>query len=115
MSGPTADDLAPLKMLEGDGSYSLMLTEFDPWAAAFEAAGHEGGGYGWHGVADALIRLRAPKLKKKVKFDPEGSMFVAFGTDRDAIAQLAGLLKEAMTDPAVLKEALAGVNPKLMG
>jgi hypothetical protein len=108
------NEFAPLKLLEGEGSYSLMLTEFDPWAEAFEAAGHEGGGYGWHGVADALIRLKAPKLKK-VKFDPEGSMFVAFGTDREAIVQLAKLMKEAMSDPAVLKEALAGVNPKLMG
>jgi hypothetical protein len=40
---------------------------------------------------------------------------VACGSDRDALVQLAGLLKEAMDDPAVLKEALASVNPKLMG
>lgn len=115
MSEPTTDGLTPLKLLEGEGSYSLMLTEFDAWHDAFEEAGYEGGGYGWHGVADALIRLKAPKLKKKVQFDPEGGMFVAFGTDRDAIVQLARLLKEALTDPAVLKEALATVNPKLMG
>ena len=109
------DEFAPLKMIETDGSYSLMLTSFDPWAAAFEEMGYEGGGYGWHGVADALVRLKAPKLKKKFSYDPEASMFVAFGKDRDALAQLAGLIREAMADPALLKEAIGKANPKLMG
>jgi hypothetical protein len=47
-------------------------------------------------VADALIRLKAPKLKRKIKYDPEAGMFVAYGTDRDALAQLARLLREAI-------------------
>src|SRR5262249_33106008 len=62
-------EFAPLQMLGDDpGSFSLLLTEFDRWAGTFEEAGQDGGGYGWHGVADALIRLKAPKLKKKVQF-----------------------------------------------
>jgi hypothetical protein len=92
-----------------------FLTAFNRWEATFEEAGHEGGGYGWHGVADALVRLKAPKLKKKLDFDPEASMFVAFGKDRDALAQLARLLLEVMADPVLLKEAIARANPKLMG
>jgi hypothetical protein len=112
---PETDDIAPLRLLDGDGPTSLMLTEFDEWSEAFEDAGYEGGGYGWHGVADALIRLKAPKLKKKVRFDPEASMFVAHGPDRAALVQLAKLMKGAMTDPAVLREALANVKPGLMG
>lgn len=112
---PEANAFAPFRLLETDGSYSLMLTEFDDWAEAFEEAGHEFSGYGWHGVADALIRLKAPKLKRKVKFDPEASMFVAYGTDRAAIVQLASLLREAAADPAVLKEAIKNADPRLMG
>jgi hypothetical protein len=73
------------------------------------------GGYGWHGVADALLRLKAPKLRKLVQFDPEGSMFVAFGKDRAALAQLAKLMLEAMNDPALLKDAIEKADPKLMG
>jgi len=42
-------------------------------------------------------------------------MFVAYGTDREAIVQLAGLLKAAPGDPAVLKDAITNANPKLMG
>jgi hypothetical protein len=112
---PEKDDIAPLRLLDGEGSISLMLTEFDEWAEAFEEAGYEGGGYGWHGVADALIRLKAPKFKKKVRFDPEASMFVAHGPDREALVELARLMKGAMTDPAALREALANVKPGLMG
>jgi hypothetical protein len=109
-------EFAPFEMLETNpGSFSLLLSEFDRWAEAFEEAGHEGGGYGWHGVADALLRLKLPKLKKKVDFDPEASTFVAFGKDRDALTQLAKLMLEAMGDPAVLKEAIGKANPKLMG
>jgi hypothetical protein len=109
------DEFAPLKMLDIEGSYSLLLTEFDRWAATFEEMGHEGGGYGWHGVADALVRLKAPALKKKIKYDPEASMFVAVGKDRDALAVLARLILAAMADPAALKEAITNANPKLMG
>jgi hypothetical protein len=109
------DEFAPLKLLESEGSFSLMLTEFDRWAGTFEEMGQDGGGYGWHGVADALVRLKAPKIKKKIKYDPEASMFVAFGPDRDAIVQLARLLLGAMNDRAVLMEAIEKADPKLMG
>ena len=42
-------------------------------------------------------------------------MFVAFGKDREALVQLARLIRTAMADPAVLKEAIEKANPKLMG
>jgi hypothetical protein len=116
MTEANENAFAPLQLIETTaGNYSLMLTEFDEWAGTFEEMGQDGGGYGWHGVADALVRLRAPKLKKKFDYDPEGSMFVAFGKDKDALTQLARLILTAMADPAVLKEAIAKANPKLMG
>ena len=34
--------------------------------------------------------------------DPEAGMFVAYGTDLDALKQLGGLLHAAFHDPAVL-------------
>ena len=116
MTEPKDDELAPLQLIEtSSGNFSLMLTEFDKWAGTFEEMGQEGGGYGWHGVADALVRLKAPKLKKKINYDPEGSMFVAFGEDKDALRQLGRLILSAMADPAVLKEAITNANPKLLG
>ena len=92
-----------------------MLTEFAQWEATFEQLSQEGGGYGWHGVADALVRLNAPKLKTKINYDPEGSMFVAYGKDRDALVQLAKLLPRAMTKSDVLMVAIEKADPRLMG
>lgn len=111
-----SEEFAPLELIEiTPGNYNLTLAKFDQWAETFEEMGQEGGGYGWHGVADALVRIKAPKLRKKFDYDSEASMFVAFGTEREALGQLARLLLEAMADPKVLKEAIEKANPKLMG
>lgn len=42
-------------------------------------------------------------------------MFVAYGNDREAVAQFARLLLAVMADPAALKEAIANAEPRLMG
>ncbi len=86
-----------------------------PWAATYEQMSQEGGGHGWHGVADARIRLKTPRLKKKLDFDPEAGMFVAFGNARDATTQLAKLLLEAVAKTEALMEAIEKANPKLIG
>ncbi len=111
-----SNEFAPLKLIEtSPGKFSLLLTEFNTWAATFEEMGYpEAGGYAWHGVADALVRWKAPKLRMKCNYDPESSMFAAYGKDREALAQLAGLILEAMADPTILKEAIEKANPELM-
>ena len=107
-------DITPFIMSAHENSFSLLLTEFDAGAEVFEEHGYESGGYGWHGVADALIRLHAPQLADKVKFDPESSMFCAYGPDRAALKALAELLKRAMNEPELLKSALENADPELM-
>lgn len=107
-------DLTPFLMSEHQNSFSLLLTDFDKGAEIFEEHGYASGGYAWHGVADALIRLRAPHLAGKVKFDPESSMFAAYGPDRAALEELADLLKSAMHDPALLNKAIEHADPDLI-
>jgi hypothetical protein len=107
-------DITPFIMSEHKESYRLLLTEFDRGAAVFEANGYDSGGYAWHGVAETLIRLRAPHLADKVKFDPESSMFVAYGPDRDALVELAALLKSAMDDRELLQIAISNADPDSM-
>lgn len=109
-----SSNFAPFSFVEHNGSFSLLLTEFDDFYETFEELGHESGGYGWHGVADALIRLKAPHLAKKIQFDPEGSMFCAYGKDRAALEELARLLLRAMKDDSLLREALENANADLM-
>jgi hypothetical protein len=110
------DDFAPCQLIKhDDGSYSLLFTDFDTTAETFEELDQEGGGYGWHGVVDALVRMKTPGLQEKLEYDPEASMFVALSQDRKALRQVAKLIREARDDPALLREAIANADPELMG
>lgn len=115
MSTPRdASDLAPFLMSEHEGTHSLLLTDFAGTEAVFERHGFDAGGYAWAGVADALVRLRAPHLEGKVSFDPEGSMFCAVSSDRAALEELGRLLSAATRDHTLLEEALEHADPDLM-
>ena len=109
-----SNDIAPFLMSEHAGSFSLLLVDFDSGAAVFEAKGYECGGYAWHGVADSLMRLRAPHLLDRIQFDPEGSMFAAHGPDRDALEELGRVLKAALDDHDLLRTAIENADPELM-
>lgn len=105
-------DLAPFKLHEtSPGNFSLLLTEFQPASARFEAAGSEGGGYAWAAVARHLVEHEAPGLASRLGFDPEGSMFCAYGTDRAALADLGARLARLFHDHAALDAVIAAVGP----
>jgi hypothetical protein len=107
------NEFAPCRLLDnGDGRYSPLLTEFDATASVFEEMGQEGGGYGWHGVVEALVRMKAPGLARKVKYDPEASMFVAYGKNRAALEKVAGLIRAAIQDAALLRQAVENADPE---
>jgi immunity protein 51 of polymorphic toxin system len=109
------NEYAPCKPVDNeDGTFQLLFTDFDKTAATFEELDQEGGGYGWHGVVDALVRMKAPKLRKKVDYDPEGSMFVALSKDKEVLKQVAELIRNAVADPKLLKEAIKKADPDLM-
>ncbi|MDB5310470.1 MAG: hypothetical protein JWO38_4672 [Gemmataceae bacterium] len=115
-AGTSAGEFTPCIFRDGDDDwYSLSFSAFDATNAIFEAEGLEGGGYGWHGVVDALIRMQAPKIKRRLQFDPEGSAFVVLSKSRDALVQVAHLIRSAVADPDILRAALKKANRKLMG
>ncbi len=58
--------------------------------------------------------MKALKIKKKVSFDPEASMFVAFSKEKDVLKQVAELIRNAISDPKLLKEAIKKADPDLM-
>jgi hypothetical protein len=109
------DEFAPCRLVtHDDGSYSLTFSDFDSTAETFEEMDQDGGGYGWHGVIEALIRLRGLPLAKQLNFDPEASMFAVASKDRDALKQVAALIREAVGDPELLREAIENADPDLM-
>lgn len=109
-----ADPFAPFRLYSEDGTHYLTLKVFDHSADVFEEAGCDGGGYGWHAVADALVRLHAPALRKTLYYDPEASFFLAFSNDRNALQRLARLLKQAYDNDEFLRVALAQADPDLL-
>jgi hypothetical protein len=117
------DEFAPTKLVEhtfegASSRYSIILDPFGPiyltTSSIFEAHGLEASGYAWHGAAEAMVRLHAPEIANLVKYDPESSMFAAYGNDRAALLRVAQLIREAQNDAAFLEEALENANPDLL-
>jgi Immunity protein 51 len=117
------DEFAPTQLVEhtfegASSRYSIILDPFGSiyltTSSIFEAHGLEAGGYAWHGVAEALVRLHAPEIANLVKYDPESSMFSAYGNDRNALLRVAQLIHAAQHNPALLEEALENANPELL-
>ena len=115
MAKKKKNEYAPCMLVEHDDStYSITFTEFDATAETFEEMDQDGGGYGWHGVVDALVRMKAPKLQKQLDYDPEASMFVALSADKDVLKKVAELIRDAIADPKLLKQAIKKADPDLM-
>ncbi|MFE6882290.1 Imm51 family immunity protein [Streptomyces sp. NPDC057702] len=110
------ESFAPLVFLAyapGSGRYGLILSDdhMGATAEAFDARGHQGGGYDWEAVARAAIQAREPRLAERVAYDCEAGMFAAYGTDAEALRSLGALLSEAHRDPAVLAAYLDAADP----
>jgi Immunity protein 51 len=117
------DEFSPTQLVEhtfegASSRYSIILDPYGPiyltTSSIFEAHGLEALGYAWHGVTEALVRLHAPEIANLVKYDPESSMFSAYGDDRDALLRVAQLIREAQHNPDLLEEALKHANPELL-
>jgi hypothetical protein len=108
------DDYAPSRLVTHDGSYSVCFDDFSAHGDLLEAHGLQGGGYTWHAIVESLVRLHAPEIKDRVKYDPEAGMFVAYGTDLEALRVVAGLIRRATQDEAVLVEALEHADEGLL-
>jgi Immunity protein 51 len=84
------DEFAPSRLVtQDDGSFSLCFDDFNAASSIMDEKGLQGGGYTWHAIVEALVRLHAPEIQSVVNYDPEGSMFVAYGTDRAALLTVA--------------------------
>ncbi|BCB78139.1 hypothetical protein GCM10022251_32480 [Phytohabitans flavus] len=96
----------PLKLIETTpGKYSLLLnagsTEVDDVIAEL---GHEPNGYFWEGIAQLIVQDEAPALAGRIEYDPEGGMFVAYGTDRAALEDLGERMSALASDEERMRE-----------
>ena len=95
------------------GKFSLMLdagtTDVDE---VIEELGHEPNGYFFEGIAQLLIDTEAPHLERRLNYDPEGDMFVAHGSDRLALDELAILMTAVASDADRLRRLVALANER---
>ncbi|GIF62055.1 hypothetical protein Ais01nite_00900 [Asanoa ishikariensis] len=95
----------PLELIEQpSGGYALILAAgTTPVDSVIEELGHEPNGYFWEGVARRL----APDLDGRFEYDPEGDTFVALGTDRAALEDLANRMAAVATDADRMRTLVA--------
>jgi hypothetical protein len=106
-------DLTPLKLFStSPGSFSLILSDkMVDVADRFVAAGQMGHGYDWESVARTVVRLDAPDLADRFRYDPEAGMFCAYGSDEAALRALGELLCAAFHDGERLTALIEAVDP----
>jgi hypothetical protein len=107
-----AAPMMPLKLVEtSPGKFSLLLnagtTAVDD---AVERLGRDPGGYFWEGVARFLVSTQAPALEGRFKYDPEASMFCAYGEDRAALEQLGSLMSAVAGDADRMRQLIASAT-----
>lgn len=104
--------MEPLKLIELDpGKFSLLMEAGStPVDAVITELGHEPHGYFWAGVAKVLVDTEASTLQGRFAYDPEAGMFCAYGTDREALAELGVRMSAVATDAERLRRLVASAE-----
>lgn len=82
------NQIAPFWWNEHESSFSVCLYVDEYKVEIFESLrdqGFEGSGYDWESLAQTFLQEQLPELQDIVSFDPEGSMFCAYSSDKDAL------------------------------
>ncbi len=104
--GKTMDRIKILETSPGEFSLCMEVGGL-PFDQEVTGLGHEPGGYFWEVIAQVIVANEAPELEGRLRLDPEGSMFSAYGTDRGALERLGALMTTAIEDWARLSGLVA--------
>lgn len=102
--------IEPFFWSEQADSASVCLTVGHYKSEVFEARaaeGFEGTGYDWASLAKVFLEEQWPQFTGVVKFDPEGSMYCAYSSNKAALQQFTLAFKEAVEDEAVVHDLLS--------
>ena len=102
--------IAPFFWVDHEKSFSACLSNLDYQSHIFATRadeGFEGSCYDWGSLALAFLEIQLPELKNIVKFDPEGSMFVAYSTDEDALKKFITEFKKSCDNTEVILKIFA--------
>ncbi|CAK7054784.1 hypothetical protein CUZ56_02057 [Saezia sanguinis] len=99
--------IAPFRMVSFEGTHSLLLDVGEYKADIFSAReedGFEGNGYDWASLARVFLQEKMPELQDIIGFDPEGSMFCAYASDKEALQKFALGFHAACEDDALIRD-----------
>ncbi|WP_316245752.1 Imm51 family immunity protein [Paenibacillus senegalimassiliensis] len=101
-------DIAPFKLVDqGERGMSVILPVGSYLTELFASRadeGFEGSGYDWTSLAFVYLAEQMPDLEGIVRFDPEGSMFCAYSSDREALKAFAVGFKQACENEALIRD-----------
>ncbi|MFF2520346.1 Imm51 family immunity protein [Streptomyces sp. NPDC058086] len=106
-------DLAPflLQDIEFDPGHSLLLTDWSELVPVLQAAGREGNGYTWDGIARLLVAEHLPHAADQLEHDSESGMFAVYSSNRGALEALGILMRDLYRSPERLSALLSSVDP----
>jgi len=105
-AAPSNASLAPFMLHESRGRWSLLLpTGGNPVDATVQALGHEPNGDFWVGIAQTVTN-RKRGLLTGCDLDPEAGTFVVICPNRDALLELAQLMRPSVVDVKTLKATM---------
>ncbi|MGV9248107.1 Imm51 family immunity protein [Streptomyces sp. NPDC003710] len=79
-----------------------------------QAAGREGNGYTWEGIAPFLVSRHLPDAADELDHDSESGMFAVYSSNREVLEALGVLMRDLYRSPERLVAFLASVDPDLI-
>ena len=98
--------ISPFFWVEHEDSVSVCLSDVGSYKDHIFATradeGFEGNGYDWGSLAAVFLQEKHAEWEDVVKFDPEGSMFVAYSSDKNALSAFILAFKQACEDDTLI-------------
>ncbi|WP_375559949.1 immunity 51 family protein [Bernardetia sp. OM2101] len=101
------NQIKPFFWTDHEKSASVCLSAIEYKAEIFEARaeeGFEGNGYDWASLARVFLEEKQPQLTEVINFDPEGSMYCAYSSDKEALKEFSIKFKEACENETLIND-----------
>ncbi len=99
--------IAPFFWVDSEKSASVCLNVGEYKMEVFQARaqeGFEGGGYDWASLAKVYLAEQKTELTEHINFDPEGSMYCVYSSNKTALKEFSIGFKEACENQSLITD-----------
>ncbi|MCL9807532.1 immunity 51 family protein [Flavobacterium amniphilum] len=99
--------IEPFFWVEHSNSFSVCLNVGYYKQELFEKReeeGFDGNGYDWASLAKVFLEEQKPEFIDVIKFDPEGSMFCAYSSNKEALQDFIIAFKNACENKTFIED-----------